>query len=109
MNALKALEMMQALPSDSLDGEFSENEKYEAVNATETMAELEAESSDSKKEETVTVLARPFWSKENMGQSQDKNQSADSTNADAPQPMRSKDGLLWMLATISQCVQGCLE
>ena len=67
MNALKALEMMQALLSDSLDAEFSENEKYEAVNATETMAELEAESSDSKEEETVTVLAGPFWSKKIWG------------------------------------------
>ena len=50
MAALQALEMMQALPSDSSYGAISDNEKYDAVNAAEAVAELEAESSDFKDE-----------------------------------------------------------
>ena len=73
------------------------------------MAELEAESSDSKDEQIATAFSRLFGSEENVGQSHDENQSADSADADEPQPTRSKDGLLWMLATTSQYVQGCLQ
>ena len=78
-SALQALEMIQTLPPESLNGEFSDNEEYKAINAVEAIAELEAESSDSEDEETVAVLPRPFGSKENMGQSHDKNQPADNT------------------------------
>ena len=109
MAALQALEMMQVLPSDSADGEFSDNEEYEAVNAVEAVAELEAESSDFEDEKTVAVLPHSFRSKENMGLSHDQNQPADSTNADTPQPIQSKDRSLWMLATTSKCVQGRLQ
>ena len=42
------------------------------------MAELEAKSSDSEDNETVTV--RSFGSEENMGKSHDENHSADSTD-----------------------------
>ena len=65
--ALQALEMIQALPSASSDEESSYDEEYEAVNAAETVAELEAKSSDSEDKETVSVLPYPFESKENMG------------------------------------------
>ena len=50
VDALQALEMMQALPSDSSDGAISDNEKYDAASAAEAVAELEAESSDFKGE-----------------------------------------------------------
>ena len=89
--ALQALEMIQALPSASSDEESSYDEEYEAVNAAETVAELEAKSSDSEDKETVSVLPYPFESKENMGQSYEENQSADSTDADKPQPIRNKE------------------
>ena len=44
-----------------------------------------------------------------MGQSDDKNQPADSIDADAPQPIQNKDKLFCMLDTTSQCVQGRLQ
>ena len=101
MAALQALKMIQALPSDSSVGEFSSNEEYETVNAAESVAKLVAEFSDFEDEETVLVLPRPFESEESMVQCHDKNQSADSTDADASQPIRSKDESLWMLANTS--------
>ena len=64
-SALQALEMMQALLSNSSDGEFSDNDEYEAVNVVEAAAELQAESFDFEDEETVVVL--PFRSEKNMG------------------------------------------
>ena len=106
--ALPALEMIQALSSDSSDGEFLDNEEYEAVNAAEAVAELEAKSSASECEETVSVLPRLFGSKDNMRQSHDENQSADSSDADAPQPIRNKDGSLWRLAShLNVCKVAC--
>ena len=80
---LQALEMIQALPSDSSVGEFSDNEEYEAVNAAEAVAELAAEYSHSEDEETVLALPRPLGSEEIIGQSHEENESADSTDADA--------------------------
>ena len=97
--------MKQAFQSDSSDGKFSDNEEYEAVNAAEAVAKLEAESFDTEGEEIVSVLPRPFGFEKNMGQSHDENQSADSTDSNAPQPIRSKHGSFWMMATTSQCVQ----
>ena len=94
---------MQALQLNPSNGEFSDNEEYEAVNAAEAVAELEAKSSESENEKTVAIIPRPFGSEENMGQ------SADNTNEDAPQPIQSKDGSLLILATTSQCVQGGLQ
>ena len=90
-SALQALEMMQALSSDYSHGTFSNNEEYEAVNAVEAVTELEAESFDSQDEEFVAVLLRPFRSEENMAQSHDKHQPADSTDPDALHPIQSKD------------------
>ena len=97
--------MKQVFQSDSSDGEFLDNEEYEAVNAAEAVAKLEAESFDTEGEEIVSVVPRPFGFEKNMGQSYDENQSADSTDSNAPQPTLSKNGSLWMLATTSQCVQ----
>ena len=91
VSAAQALEIMQALPSDFCNGESLENEEYEAVNAAKAMAELEAESSDFKDEETAAVLPRLFESEKNMGQSHDKNQPVDSTDAYASQSIRSKN------------------
>ena len=73
------------------------------------MGKLEAESSNSKDEETVAVLPRTFESEENMEQSHDKNQPADSINADTPQLIRVKDISVWMFATTSQWVQDHLQ
>ena len=58
-SALKAFQMMQAFPSDSSDGKFLDNEEYEAINAVEAVAELEAESSDSEDEKLLQYS--PFW------------------------------------------------
>ena len=108
-SAFQAIEMMQALQLNPSDEEFSDNEKYEAVNAAEAVAELEAKSSESENEKNSCNNSSPFGSEENMGQSHDKKQSADNTNEAAPQPIQSKDGLFLMLATTSQCVQGGLQ
>ena len=89
--ALQALEIMQAFPSDSFGKEFSNNENYEAVNVAAAVVDLEAQSLNSKDEKTVTSLPRPFGSEENVGQSHDENQSANSTDTDALQPIPSKD------------------
>ena len=59
--------MIQDLPSDSLDGEFSDNQEYAAVNAADVVAELEAESFNYEDEEIFAVLPRPFGSKKMWG------------------------------------------
>ena len=101
VSALQAFKMMHALSSDFSAKEFSDNKEYEVVNAAEAVAELEADSFDPDDEETVVVLSRTFGNEENMGQSYDKNQPADNTNADAPQPIRCKDEPIRMLANTS--------
>ena len=105
-SALQALEMMQALPSDSSDGEFSDNEEYEAVNAVEAVAEIRAEISDSEDKKIAAVLPRPFGSEKNMGQSHDKTQPADSTNADTPCKVRIDHFGCWLLH-LNVCKVAC--
>ena len=100
VSALQALEMMHALLSDFSAKEFSDNRKYEAVNAAEAVAELKADTFDSNDEETVVVLSRTFGNEENMGQSNDKSQPAYNTDADAPHPVRNTDESIWMLAVL---------
>ena len=100
---------MMSLPSDSSDGKFQDNEKYEAVNAVKARLSLKQNLLILKMKKLIKKqIPRPFGSEKSMGQSHNKNQPAENADADPLQPIKSKENYIgcW-LPHLNMCKVAC--